>query len=169
MGGLSLTANASNRRASNNQRGAAGLNGTAPSSAAVAAAAAAAAREAAAGAAVVTPGGALNVPTTGADGSSTSPSTSPAAGMPPAIVDSSLAAPSGSSVLRTQNISIPADMVGCIIGKGGSKITEIRRLSGSRISIAKVAHDDSGERMFTIQGTPEANEKVSRRERAAAR
>ncbi|CAO1623928.1 unnamed protein product [Parajaminaea phylloscopi] len=62
--------------------------------------------------------------------------------------------------VRTQNISIPADMVGCIIGKGGSKITEIRRLSGSRISIAKVAHDDSGERMFTIQGTPEANEKA---------
>ena len=51
-------------------------------------------------------------------------------------------------------------MVGCIIGKGGSKITEIRRLSGSRISIAKVPHDETGERMFTIQGTPEANEKA---------
>jgi heterogeneous nuclear rnp K-like protein 2 len=51
-------------------------------------------------------------------------------------------------------------MVGCIIGKGGSKISEIRRLSGSRISIAKVPHDDSGERMFTIQGTPEANERA---------
>ncbi|GAC74301.1 hypothetical protein PANT_10d00115 [Moesziomyces antarcticus T-34] len=62
--------------------------------------------------------------------------------------------------LRTQNISIPSDMVGCIIGKGGSKITEIRRLSGSRISIAKVPHDETGERMFTIQGTPEANEKA---------
>lgn len=62
--------------------------------------------------------------------------------------------------MRTQNISIPSDMVGCIIGKGGSKITEIRRLSGSRISIAKVPHDETGERMFTIQGTPEANEKA---------
>ncbi|KAF8933680.1 RNA binding protein, heterogenous nuclear RNP-K like protein [Haplosporangium gracile] len=62
--------------------------------------------------------------------------------------------------LRTQEISIPADMVGCIIGKGGSKISEIRRLSGSRISIAKVPHDDSGERMFTIVGTLEANEKA---------
>jgi len=62
--------------------------------------------------------------------------------------------------IRTQQISIPADMVGCIIGKGGSKILEIRRLSGSRISIAKVAHDESGERMFTITGTPEANEKA---------
>ncbi len=70
----------------------------------------------------------------------------------PAVVDA--------ANLRTQNISIPSDMVGCIIGKGGSKITEIRRLSGSRISIAKVAHDESGERMFTIQGTPESNEKA---------
>jgi len=64
------------------------------------------------------------------------------------------------SVLRTQNISIPADMVGCIIGKAGSKISEIRRLSGSRISIAKTPHDETGERMFTIQGSPEANEKA---------
>ncbi|KAI8979503.1 hypothetical protein BDF20DRAFT_869958 [Mycotypha africana] len=62
--------------------------------------------------------------------------------------------------IRTQNISIPSDMVGCIIGKGGSKISEIRKLSGSRISIAKAPHDDTGERMFTIQGTTEANERA---------
>jgi heterogeneous nuclear rnp K-like protein 2 len=62
--------------------------------------------------------------------------------------------------IKTQNISIPSDMVGCIIGKGGSKISEIRRLSGSRISIAKVPHDESGERMFTIQGNPENNERA---------
>jgi heterogeneous nuclear rnp K-like protein 2 len=62
--------------------------------------------------------------------------------------------------LRTQNISIPSDMVGCIIGRSGTKITEIRRLSGSRISIAKAPHDETGERMFTIVGTPEANEKA---------
>lgn len=97
--------------------------------------------EAAAGA-VVTPAGGLNA----SAASTAAPNTVPS------IVDS--------ANVRTQNISIPADMVGCIIGKGGSKITEIRRLSGSRISIAKVAHDDSGERMFTIQGTPEANERA---------
>lgn len=62
--------------------------------------------------------------------------------------------------LRTQNISIPSDMVGCIIGRNGTKITEIRRLSGSKISIAKEPHDETGERMFTIVGTPEANEKA---------
>ncbi|KAF8470566.1 hypothetical protein BDZ91DRAFT_791537 [Kalaharituber pfeilii] len=62
--------------------------------------------------------------------------------------------------IQTQNISIPADMVGCIIGKGGSKISEIRRSSGAKISIAKTAHDDTGERMFTIMGSPESNEKA---------
>jgi len=61
---------------------------------------------------------------------------------------------------REQKISIPSDMVGCIIGRGGTKINEIRRLSGSRISIAKTAHDDSGERMFSISGLPENNEKA---------
>lgn len=40
--------------------------------------------------------------------------------------------------LQTQNISIPADMVGCIIGRAGTKISEIRKTSGARISIAKV-------------------------------
>ncbi|KAA1111171.1 RNA binding protein, heterogenous nuclear RNP-K like protein [Puccinia graminis f. sp. tritici] len=73
------------------------------------------------------------------------------ASLPPASTD---------QVLRTQNISIPSDMVGCIIGKGGAKINEIRRLSGSKISIAKTPHDESGERMFTIIGSPEANEKA---------
>jgi heterogeneous nuclear rnp K-like protein 2 len=62
--------------------------------------------------------------------------------------------------IQTQNISIPADMVGCIIGRGGSKISEIRKTSGARISIAKAPHDDTGERMFTITGGPSANEKA---------
>jgi heterogeneous nuclear rnp K-like protein 2 len=62
--------------------------------------------------------------------------------------------------IQTQNISIPADMVGCIIGRGGTKITEIRRSSGARISIAKAPHDETGERMFTIMGSGSANEKA---------
>lgn len=84
---------------------------------------------------------------------SASPPSSPTPGTPP----SGTVAPQN---LRTQNISIPSDMVGCIIGRSGSKITEIRRLSGSKISIAKTPHDETGERMFTIVGTPEANEKA---------
>lgn len=62
--------------------------------------------------------------------------------------------------MQTQNISIPSDMVGCIIGRGGSKISEIRKSSGARISIAKAPHDDSGERMFTITGSATSNEKA---------
>jgi len=77
----------------------------------------------------------------------------------PAATTNGAAATNGAQI-RTQNISIPSDMVGCIIGRAGTKITEIRRLSGSKISIAKGPHDDTGERMFTIQGTPEANEKA---------
>ncbi|CCA75070.1 related to poly(rC)-binding protein 3 [Serendipita indica DSM 11827] len=70
------------------------------------------------------------------------------------------APPGSGQPLRTQSISIPSDMVGCIIGRAGTKITEIRRLSGSKISIAKGPHDETGERMFTIVGTPESNEKA---------
>ena len=62
--------------------------------------------------------------------------------------------------VQTQNISIPSDMVGCIIGRGGSKISDIRKSSGARISIAKAPHDDTGERMFTIMGSAAANEKA---------
>lgn len=62
--------------------------------------------------------------------------------------------------IQTQNISIPSDMVGCIIGRGGSKISEIRKSSGARISIAKAPHDETGERMFTIMGSASANEKA---------
>lgn len=75
------------------------------------------------------------------------------AGGPPPVVEEG-------EEIQTQNISIPADMVGCIIGRGGSKISEIRRSSGARISIAKAPHDESGERMFTITGGQSANEKA---------
>ncbi|KAJ2801153.1 RNA binding protein, heterogenous nuclear RNP-K like protein [Coemansia helicoidea] len=62
--------------------------------------------------------------------------------------------------IRTQQITIPCDMVGCIIGKNGARISEIRRLSGSRISIAKASESEGGERLFTIRGTPECNERA---------
>ena len=46
------------------------------------------------------------------------------------------------------------------IGRAGSKISEIRRNSGARISIAKAPHDETGERMFTITGSQVSNEKA---------
>lgn len=57
----------------------------------------------------------------------------------------------------TQQIFIPNDMVGAIIGKGGTKINEIRQLSGSHIKINEPA-DNSAERLVTITGTPECNQ-----------
>lgn len=57
----------------------------------------------------------------------------------------------------TQQIFIPNDMVGAIIGKGGQKINEIRQLSGSVIKINE-PQDNSNERLVTITGTPECNQ-----------
>ena len=57
----------------------------------------------------------------------------------------------------TQQIYIPNDMVGAIIGKGGQKINEIRQLSGSVIKINEPT-DNSNERLVTITGTQECNQ-----------
>lgn len=56
----------------------------------------------------------------------------------------------------TQQIYIPNDMVGAIIGKGGAKINEIRTMSGSVIKINE-PQDNSNERLVTITGTEECN------------
>ncbi|PHH77720.1 hypothetical protein CDD80_282 [Ophiocordyceps camponoti-rufipedis] len=56
----------------------------------------------------------------------------------------------------TQQIYIPNDMVGAIIGKGGQKINEIRQLSGSVIKINE-PQDNSNERLVTVTGTDECN------------
>ncbi|KKA26377.1 hypothetical protein TD95_001395 [Thielaviopsis punctulata] len=56
----------------------------------------------------------------------------------------------------TQQIYIPNDMVGAIIGKGGAKINEIRQISGSVIKINE-PQDNSNERLVTITGTEECN------------
>ncbi|KAL4887177.1 hypothetical protein BJY04DRAFT_48886 [Aspergillus karnatakaensis] len=57
----------------------------------------------------------------------------------------------------TQQIYIPNDMVGAIIGKGGAKINEIRHLSGSVIKINE-PQENSNERLVTITGTQECNQ-----------
>ncbi|KAF2758267.1 hypothetical protein EJ05DRAFT_382830 [Pseudovirgaria hyperparasitica] len=57
----------------------------------------------------------------------------------------------------TQQIFIPNDMVGAIIGKGGAKINEIRQLSGSVIKINE-PQDNSNERLVTITGTQDCNQ-----------
>ncbi|KAF9089450.1 hypothetical protein BGX23_006693 [Mortierella sp. AD031] len=59
---------------------------------------------------------------------------------------------------QAQQIFIPNDMVGSVIGKGGSKINEIRKASGSQITIADQPNKSGDERLVTITGTPESNQ-----------
>ena len=64
--------------------------------------------------------------------------------------------------LQTQQIYIPNDLVGCIIGKGGSKINEIRHMSASQIKIMEpgagpvgsAPGGSEGERLVVITGPP---------------
>jgi poly(rC)-binding protein 2/3/4 len=66
--------------------------------------------------------------------------------------------------LQTQQIYIPNDLVGCIIGKGGSKINEIRHMSASQIKIMEPGATGAGpnggpgasegERLVVITGQP---------------
>uniref|UniRef100_A0A1I8J6A4 KH domain-containing protein n=1 Tax=Macrostomum lignano TaxID=282301 RepID=A0A1I8J6A4_9PLAT len=55
---------------------------------------------------------------------------------------------------NTQELVIPNDLIGCIIGRGGTKINEIRQLSGAQIKISN-CEDGAKERKVTITGTPD--------------
>jgi heterogeneous nuclear rnp K-like protein 2 len=68
----------------------------------------------------------------------------------------------------TQQIFIPNDMVGAIIGKGGAKINEIRQMSGSHMYAPPISvltsskinepAENSNERLVTITGTQDCNQ-----------
>lgn len=55
---------------------------------------------------------------------------------------------------QTQEMTIPNDLVGCIIGRGGNKINEIRQASGAQIKISN-CEEGARERKITITGTPD--------------
>nr|XP_020457716.1 poly(rC)-binding protein 3-like isoform X2 [Monopterus albus] len=54
---------------------------------------------------------------------------------------------------NSHELAIPNDFIGCIIGRQGSKINEIRQVSGAHIKIAS-ATDGSAMRQVTITGSP---------------
>lgn len=54
---------------------------------------------------------------------------------------------------ETQQVTIPKDLAGAIIGKGGSRITDIRRRSGAQIVIDE-ALGGSNDRIISISGNP---------------
>ncbi|KAH7926642.1 eukaryotic type KH-domain (KH-domain type I) [Leucogyrophana mollusca] len=74
--------------------------------------------------------------------------------------------PNPPAQLQTQQIYIPNDLVGCIIGKGGAKINEIRHMSASQIKIMEpgavgegvngqpAPTGGEGERLVVITGQP---------------
>ncbi|XP_044308217.1 poly(rC)-binding protein 3-like [Varanus komodoensis] len=58
-----------------------------------------------------------------------------------------------STPTSSHELTIPNDLIGCIIGRQGSKINEIRQMSGAQIKIAN-AIEGSSERQVTITGSP---------------
>jgi hypothetical protein len=68
-------------------------------------------------------------------------------------------APNGSGIPRppiTLRLIVPASQCGSLIGKGGSKIKEIREVTGASIQVASEMLPNSTERAVTISGTSEA-------------
>ena len=61
---------------------------------------------------------------------------------------------------KVLEISVPNDLVGCIIGRGGSKIAEIRHASGANVDVSRPDPNAKDvkpiERTVTISGNPEA-------------
>uniref|UniRef100_A0A1B0CF10 Putative polyc-binding alphacp-1 n=1 Tax=Lutzomyia longipalpis TaxID=7200 RepID=A0A1B0CF10_LUTLO len=85
-------------------------------------------------------------------------------------ISNSLAALAGSQ-LRSNNtnrnqqtnqqqhgMTVPNDLIGCIIGKGGTKIAEIRQISGAMIRISNCEEREGGntDRTITISGNPDS-------------
>ncbi|KAK6098840.1 RNA binding protein, heterogenous nuclear RNP-K like protein [Batrachochytrium dendrobatidis] len=60
---------------------------------------------------------------------------------------------------RTCVMTVQSDMIGCLMGKGGSHITQIRRLSGAKLHVAEQV-SGRNDREITIVGTDEANRKA---------
>ncbi|XP_063789364.1 poly(rC)-binding protein 3 isoform X6 [Pseudophryne corroboree] len=58
-----------------------------------------------------------------------------------------------SAQASTHELTIPNDLIGCIIGRQGTKINEIRQMSGAQIKIAS-AMEGSAERQISITGSP---------------
>jgi len=60
----------------------------------------------------------------------------------------------GEDECETTQVTIPKDLAGAIIGKGGIRITDIRRRSGAQIVIDE-ALPGSNDRIISISGTPD--------------
>nr|CAD7570706.1 unnamed protein product [Timema californicum] len=59
---------------------------------------------------------------------------------------------------QSHEMTVPNELIGCIIGKGGTKIAEIRQISGAMIRISNCEEREGGttDRTITIQGNPDS-------------
>ncbi|XP_055687844.1 poly(rC)-binding protein 3 isoform X3 [Lutzomyia longipalpis] len=59
---------------------------------------------------------------------------------------------------QQHEMTVPNDLIGCIIGKGGTKIAEIRQISGAMIRISNCEEREGGntDRTITISGNPDS-------------
>ncbi|XP_077297956.1 poly(rC)-binding protein mub isoform X4 [Arctopsyche grandis] len=59
---------------------------------------------------------------------------------------------------QSHEMTVPNELIGCIIGKGGTKIAEIRQISGAMIRISNCEEREGGatDRTITITGNPDA-------------
>merc|ERR1719422_339035 len=65
----------------------------------------------------------------------------------------------GASTHQTHEMTVPNEIIGCVIGKGGSKVAEIRQLSGAMIRISNCEDRDAPanlDRTITISGNCES-------------
>ncbi|XP_048007536.1 poly(rC)-binding protein 3 isoform X10 [Leguminivora glycinivorella] len=95
-----------------------------------------------------------------------------AGGLNPAGIGKTALAALAGSQLRTSNqsrnqpatnqqsheMTVPNELIGCIIGKGGTKIAEIRQISGAMIRISNCEEREGGstDRTITISGNPDS-------------
>uniref|UniRef100_A0A5F9DVX9 K Homology domain-containing protein n=2 Tax=Oryctolagus cuniculus TaxID=9986 RepID=A0A5F9DVX9_RABIT len=72
------------------------------------------------------------------------------------IISSMSNSPATSKPPVTLRLVVPASQCGSLIGKGGSKIKEIRESTGAQVQVAGDMLPNSTERAVTISGTPDA-------------
>uniref|UniRef100_A0A8C9XAJ8 Poly(rC) binding protein 3 n=1 Tax=Sander lucioperca TaxID=283035 RepID=A0A8C9XAJ8_SANLU len=72
------------------------------------------------------------------------------------IINSMSNSPATSKPPVTLRLVVPASQCGSLIGKGGSKIKEMRESTGAQVQVAGDMLPNSTERAVTISGTPEA-------------
>jgi len=81
------------------------------------------------------------------------------AGFAPGVLNPTGGGARGTNTHQTHEMTVPNEIIGCVIGKGGSKIAEIRQISGAMIRISNCEDRDAPanlDRTITISGNCES-------------